>query len=129
MKTLSNTLALEIDTWDDPGDYPSGAGAGPLPSYNYVGSVSGAIVIKLESSDFTEMVDMGYLSGEVANAILEAGDIPYEYRPEIKEFVLDQIEYDLDRVRVTKWAVTFKGLQAFLEVEEFDADSWEPEEE
>jgi hypothetical protein len=127
MKTL-NTLALEIERWDDPGDYPSGAGAGPLPSYNYVGSVSGTIVVKLESSDFTEMVDAGFLSREVANAILEAEDIPYEYRKEIKEFLLDQIEYDLDRVRVTKWAVTFKGLQAFLEVEDFDANSWEPPE-
>lgn len=32
---LYNTLSFEVETWDDPGDYPSNAGAGPLPSYKY----------------------------------------------------------------------------------------------
>lgn len=27
--------SLCVETWEDPGDYPSGAGAGPLPSYPY----------------------------------------------------------------------------------------------
>jgi hypothetical protein len=30
-----NDLHFSIEIWDDPGDYPSGAGSGPLPSYNY----------------------------------------------------------------------------------------------
>lgn len=51
MKVISNTLKLEIGTWDDPGDYPSGAGAGPLPSYSYPECVSGQIVVEVEESD------------------------------------------------------------------------------
>ena len=127
MKTLSNTLSLEAEHWDDPGDYPSGAGAGPLPSYDYIAGVSGEIVVELSSADFEEMVEGGFLSKEVADAIVESDGIPSEYYLEIKDYVLEHVEYTLDRVRVTKWAVTFKGLQAFLEVEDFDADSWEPE--
>ena len=127
MKTLSNTLALEIETWDDPGDYPSGAGAGPLPSYDYVAGVSGEIVVELSSADFEEMVEGGFLSKEVADAIVESDGIPPEYYLEIKNFILDQVDFSLNKVCITKWTATFKGLQAFLEVEDFDADSWEPE--
>src|SRR6516162_10687083 len=127
MKTLSNTLSLEIEHWDDPGDYPSGAGGGPLPSYDYVAGVSGEVVIELSSADFEEMIEGGFLSKEVADAIVESDGIPSEYYLEIKDYVLEHVEYTLDRVHVTKWTATFKGLQAFLEVEDFDADSWEPE--
>ncbi len=27
---------LAMETWDDPGDYPSGAGSSPMPSYDYL---------------------------------------------------------------------------------------------
>ena len=127
MKTLSNTLSLEIESWDDPGDYPSGAGGGPLPSYDYIAGVSGEIVVELNSTDFEEMVEGGFLSKEVADAIVESNEIPSEYYLEIKNFILEQVDFSLDKVCITKWAATFKGLQAFLEVEDFDADSWEPE--
>lgn len=33
---MHNTLTFDVERWDDPGDYPSGAGSGPLPSYDYV---------------------------------------------------------------------------------------------
>lgn len=32
---VSNTLHFSVERWDDPGVYPSGAGGGPLPSYDY----------------------------------------------------------------------------------------------
>lgn len=54
MKILSDTLEPVIERWDDPGDYPSGAGSGPLASYNYVADVAGEIVLELEASDFLE---------------------------------------------------------------------------
>jgi len=40
-----NTVDCYMDTWDDPGDYPSGAGGFPLPSYNY-GVCEGEVVVK-----------------------------------------------------------------------------------
>ncbi len=53
MNIISNTLEPVIETWDDPGDYPSGAGGAPLRSYDYVADVSGEIVLELDSEDFT----------------------------------------------------------------------------
>lgn len=47
-------LKIELDTWDDPGDYPSGAGSGPLPSYNFVAGVEGKVVVELEDGDEVE---------------------------------------------------------------------------
>ena len=48
MKVLSNTLKVEWDQWDDPGDYPSNAGAGPLPSYKFP-------IIPFNNSGITEI--------------------------------------------------------------------------
>ena len=52
MKIIKNTPKLETERWDDPGDYPSGAGSGPLPSYDYVSRVAGVIIIELQDSDW-----------------------------------------------------------------------------
>jgi hypothetical protein len=57
MKVLQNSLKLEIDTWDDPGDYPSNAGSGPLPSYDFVVCVDGQLLIELEPEDLSDMID------------------------------------------------------------------------
>ena len=51
MKIISNTLEIKIGRWDDPGDYPNALAAGPLPSYDYVEEVFGALVIQLEDGD------------------------------------------------------------------------------
>jgi len=34
--------------WDDPGDYPSAAGARPLPSYDYIEEIYGAAVLAFD---------------------------------------------------------------------------------
>jgi hypothetical protein len=51
MKILKNQFKVLIETWDDPGDYPSGAGGGPLPSYNYIADVEGAMLLLPEPGD------------------------------------------------------------------------------
>jgi hypothetical protein len=51
MKILKNTLQVEIDTWDDPGDYPSNMGSGPLPSYKYIDRVEGEVVVELDPEE------------------------------------------------------------------------------
>ena len=56
MQIISNTLEPVLATWEDPGDYPNSLAQSPLPSYQYVDSVEGEIVLELESSDFTEGV-------------------------------------------------------------------------
>lgn len=55
MQVSSNTLRVTLDTWDDPGDYPSGAGQGPLPSYQYIAGLEGEIVFNLTQQDMIEI--------------------------------------------------------------------------
>jgi len=66
MKTVENTLKLELDTWDDPGDYPSGAGGGPLPSYTFVAGVDGKMVVELDDDDVVELpITVGHVQAYV----------------------------------------------------------------
>lgn len=51
MKVISDTLEPIIETWDDPGDYPSGAGGGPLPSHKYIATCDGELVLELDIDD------------------------------------------------------------------------------
>ena len=51
---LSDTLEFSVERWDDPGDYPSGAGAGPLPS-EYSAMAEGVLVFDEEPDE--ELLD------------------------------------------------------------------------
>jgi len=51
MKTLNDTLEVVMESWSDPGDYPSGAGSGPLPSYQYLESVDGEIRLEVNPDE------------------------------------------------------------------------------
>jgi len=57
MKIIIDTLEPIIETWDDPGDYPSNAGQCSLPSYKYIAGCDGAIVVELEPSDLIEFAN------------------------------------------------------------------------
>lgn len=57
MRLERNTLAVEWDRWDDPGDYPSGAGSGPMRSFDYVADVTGEIVLILEPEDLAKFTE------------------------------------------------------------------------
>jgi len=41
VKIINNGLEVVIGTWSDPGDYPSGAGSGPLEDHQQVEDISG----------------------------------------------------------------------------------------
>lgn len=51
MKILKNTLAVEIDIWEDPGDYPSNGGRYPLPSSYCLQDITGNLIIQIEPED------------------------------------------------------------------------------
>lgn len=63
MKILSDTLEPLIETWDDPGDYPSGAGGGPLPSEKYIATCEGEMVIELDIEDMLYAVQQEVWDG------------------------------------------------------------------
>lgn len=50
MKVIENTLKFEVETWDDPGVYPSNAGGRALPSYQYIDG-SGSLVVEFEGEE------------------------------------------------------------------------------
>lgn len=56
MKLLKNTLKPNVEEWDDQGDYPSNAGAGPLPSYKYLAGVEGELVYELTDEEVNDYV-------------------------------------------------------------------------
>ncbi len=56
MDVIKNTLESFIGTFDDPGDYPSGAGAGPMPSYQYVEAINGHLIITIDRDAITDWV-------------------------------------------------------------------------
>jgi len=54
MQVLSDNTEILLDSWDDPGDYPSNAGSGPLPSYDYVAGIEGEIEVQLTWKEYLE---------------------------------------------------------------------------
>ena len=55
MKTISNTLKIEVERWSDPGGpEPNGAGS-PVASHNFVSEVSGSITVELSAEDLTAL--------------------------------------------------------------------------
>ncbi|NDD54517.1 hypothetical protein EBZ39_11690 [bacterium] len=56
MKIISNDLYCQIERWDDPGDYPNGLAAGPLPSYSYC-EFGGEFVFETENDEELKELD------------------------------------------------------------------------
>jgi hypothetical protein len=50
MRAIENTLTVEVETWDDPGVYPSNAGGYPRRSFDYV-TGDGYIVAEFEDDE------------------------------------------------------------------------------
>ena len=106
MKTIKNTLKIELGRFDDPGVYPSGAGGYPLPSQDFVESIGGTLIVELESEDFASM--------ETETPTVE----------QIRDFIIDNPpDADLPGVTVGGWSVDQVALPCVtLSVEDFDAD-------
>ena len=110
MKILKDTLQTSIETWEDPGDYPSAAGSYPLPSYDYIEEVCGEVQVELNDEELQVLktaIDEGWVS---------------EWS--------EELELDMpDGVSSIKWGVKLNGRIVTLTVNEFEADrDWEPEE-
>ena len=54
MKILKNTLSVDLDIWEDPGDYPSNAGRYPLQSSYCLQDITGNLIIQIEPEDREE---------------------------------------------------------------------------
>jgi hypothetical protein len=112
MKILSNTLSIEIEKWSDPGDYPSGAGGGPLPSYDFVSDINGEIVFELEKIDIDYMEESEYHS--------------------IQEYLDDnpgELEHGIPGLTVSEWTVEkIQENKITVYVQEFEMDDPGPPE-
>ena len=101
-----------MDCWDDPGDYPSNAGAGPLPSYTFVAGVDGQIVIDLEEEDGWSAERPVSIEVLQENINLNPGGI----------------DHDVAGLTVKRWRVdSFAGNRVTLSVPDEDEDAWSAE--
>lgn len=50
MKLVENTLKVEMELWEDPGDYPSNAG-GYAQRSQWFGTASGSILVEFDDDD------------------------------------------------------------------------------
>ena len=112
MKILSNTLKPVVERWDDPGDYPSGAGSGPLPSEDYVEYIDGQIVVEIDPIEWNSWL------GE---PVTHEG---------VRDWLCDnpgEIDHDVSGLTVKKWSLDkLEGNRATLSVEEFECEPPEP---
>ena len=121
MKVISSTLKPIIERWDDPGDYPSGAGAGPLASYDYVEYVDGSVVVELGPEDWKSVVDyadLGMTTAKMVEAWLK--DDP------------GMVEHGESWLTVKSWILeNMLGDRAILTVDDFKATApdYEPDDE
>lgn len=105
MQLLKQDLTTQIERWDDPGDYPSNAGGGPLPSYDFVSDVEGTIELEISGSEVGNFIAGGDTSllEEIIN----------------EDPVLKQI--DLRGVNVKSLRVTSVKIEVVCEVKEFES--------
>jgi hypothetical protein len=107
MKILKNTLKGEYDRWTDPGEYPNGCAAGPLPDgpLQLVG-ISGEVVVELDKDEISEIFKEG-----------------------IDKFLEDEIDYP-DGLKSVSLAVgwiifTYDGCEAMFFCDKFEADVYQ----
>jgi hypothetical protein len=87
MKIITDTIEPLVETWDDPGDYPSGAGSGPLASFQYLAGLEGELVIELTGAERTEMLGWDTVSKWVAEVVdyrLPSGILSADWQCEVK---------------------------------------------
>lgn len=78
MKIIINDLYCQIERWDDPGDYPNGLAAGPLPSYNYC-DYGGILEFEAETPE--ELGDLEIVEDWIHDYVNEVADISSYCRP------------------------------------------------
>jgi|GEM_PF-1740229 len=97
MKVLENTLAVEVDRWDDPGDYPNSIASSPLPSYDYVTGLEGYVKVKLDVDE------LDLKDSELIDVLKETGDLDIP-----------------SGIEVTEWSLTRHGEEVVFVAEDID---------
>jgi hypothetical protein len=98
--------------WDDPGEYPSNIGSGPLRSYGYLEDLSASVVFEI-SQELTSLIDQFESEG---------GDMPYlEIFEDNLEKVADECVDDEYRDVNVSWRVKRQGSRIIFSVHDFDA--------
>lgn len=111
MKVTKDTLGLTTDRWSDPGDYPNSLASRPLPDGpEYVEEVYGEVVV--------EGYEDNIPNGTCSDSNLE------EFHPELHEILTECVP---DGIKILEWSITSDDSLTF-EVNDFDADEWEPPE-
>lgn len=102
---VQNTLKADWGVvWDDPGEYPSGAGGGPLPSEYGVEEITGCVRVRLPYD-----MDCARDWKGIVEEILDDVDLPYEVQS------------------ITKWDVEREGMVVTCHPEEWeDNPEYEP---
>ena len=97
MKEIKNTLEIELDQWDDPGDYPNALAAGPLPSYTFLAGLDGEVQVELtdeELASYNECPE-DFLSEEL-DIDLPRGILSVTWERELKGNILTLTATDVE---------------------------------
>jgi hypothetical protein len=89
---ISNSMELLIETWDDPGDYPSNAGQGPLPSYDYIDGIDGEASFHLTNTELEDIHDA-----------IKCGDTSSELQDVLDDFITEHKCLPLGVRSVSRW--------------------------
>lgn len=117
------TADVSKDRWDDPGDYPSGAGQYALPSYDYIDSVDMTLVFEIVP-ELAMLFEKGDMDG---------GTLPYNeiFEGNLLDVANEAMASELPGAHAT-WNVTRKGnhiIYSASDVDTTDVDMSPPERE
>ena len=94
-RIAENTLALSLDRWEDPGDYPSAAGSSPMGSYIHIDEITGHLILKSSPPfDASIPIDRDLLIAEIDDAIeaLDAAIIrEHDYEANITSWDIEKL--------------------------------------
>lgn len=114
-RLLDSNVSAESGRWDDPGEYPSGAGSGPLPSYNYLESLDGKIVFEI-IPELTALFDQAESDGP----------LPYNefFEGSLTEIANEHANEELPGIHVM-WDIVRQGNKIIFSARDFDASEVE----
>jgi hypothetical protein len=125
---ISNDLDANYAVWDDPGDYPCGAGGSPLDSYAYVEEVEGTVVLALKPEEDEFWFECLHYAAEVS----EYASFEEVYRVALDSYVFDLL-YDVGNSEIqlpegvsnVTWQYEFSPdcRKVVLTVKEFASES------
>ena len=120
MKTIKNTLEIDIDEWSDPGDYPNNVAQSPLPSRKFIDSVSGEVWVMLTDDEVKEAVDL-FNIGKEYKKVEDNPDISFN------EW-LEGCDIELPKeIAKCTWEAVIAGNFLMLSVETFEESDYIPE--